>query len=187
MKLTGFLDSNAFRVLETLINKPFHLRELAEEMGLAPSTIYKNLSRFQRNKMVLVENVKNRKIFRLNSDSPLTNLAVGFLMTDKIIHSKAFSKLVRLKPKGIFLFGTAHNGKMTATSDIDLAVFFEKKPDSFKLSQIKSVLSNELSREVDLIVLTKEKVQSMREEEAELLNQIVNKSTVLWGEPIDLD
>ncbi len=187
MKLTDFLDANAFRVLEAIVNKPLHLRELAEETGLAPSTVYKILSNFRRNKTVLVENVKNRKIFRLNPDSTLTNLAVGFLMADKIVHSKSFAKLVQLKPKGVFLFGTAQSGKMTATSDIDLAVFFEKKPDSFKLSQIKSALSNELLREIDLIVLTKEKVKSMQEEEAELLNQIVNKSTVLWGEPIDLD
>ncbi|MFH0954874.1 MAG: nucleotidyltransferase domain-containing protein [Candidatus Micrarchaeota archaeon] len=106
-------------------------------------------------------------------------------MTDKIIHSKAFAKLVQQKPKGVFLFGSAHTGGISATSDIDLAVFFEKKANAVELSKIKSQLSNELQREVDLIVLTKEKIANMKKQETELLNQIQNKSTLMWGAPLE--
>jgi len=65
-------------------------------------------------------------------------------------------------------------------------VFFEKKPDSFKLSGIKSALGNEFLREIDLVVLTKEKIKSMKEEKSELLNRIADQSSVLWGEALDL-
>ena len=186
MKATDFLDSNGFRILEALLGRPFHLRELAEETRLAPSTVHKILAHFKQNRMVRVENAKNRKVFSLDSDSALASLAVSFWMADKIIHSKAFAKLMQLKPNGIFLFGSAHNGKITPTSDIDLAVFFEKKPDSFKLSGIKSALGNEFLREIDLVVLTKEKIKSMKEEKSELLNRIADQSSVLWGEALDL-
>lgn len=186
MKATDFLDSNAFCILEALLGGPFYLRELAEKTGFAPSTVHKILMHFRQNRMVRVENAKNRKVFSLDPDSALASLAVSFWMADKILHSRAFAKLVQLKPSGIFLFGSAHSGKITLNSDIDLAVFFEKKPDSFKLSAIKSALGNELLREIDLIVLTKEKIKSMKEEKSELLNRIANQSTVLWGETIDL-
>lgn len=186
MESASFLGPRAFVVLESLVNHTFHLRALAEEAKLPPSTLHKILSRLLKQKMVVVETVKNRKVFGLNYDSPLTTRAISLLFIDKIVHSNSFAKLVQVKPKGILLFGTCHSGKVSATSDIDLAVFFEKKPDLFKISQIKSSLSNELLREIDLIVLTREKIKSMKEQEAELLNQIVNKSTVLWGEPIDL-
>ena len=54
-----------------------------------------------------------------------------------------------------------------------------------KLSGIKRELSNELKKEIQLIVLTRQKIESMERENAELLNQIKNKSVVLWGGGIE--
>ncbi|MDO8634509.1 MAG: nucleotidyltransferase domain-containing protein [archaeon] len=181
----GFLNPQVFIVLDSLAKQKCYLRELAHQTRLAPSTVHGVLSVLKKNKMVVVKTVMNRKEFELNYSSPLTVKAISFLYTQKVLQSRAFAKLVHLKPVGIYLFGTAHSGKITATSDIDLAVFFEKKPDSFKLSQIKTGLGNELKREIDLVVLTREKIESMREQKTELLNQVLYKSTLLWGEPIE--
>ncbi len=180
-----FLDANAFLLLEELLKKKYYLRELAEQSGLAPSTVHKTISKLFKKKMVVMEKQKNRKLFSLNYYSPLTTKAISMIFVNKIIECRAFGKLKKLQPIGIYLFGTAASGKITADSDIDLAVFFEKSQNSLKLSEIKRELSNELKKDVQLIVLTKQKIESMEKENIELLNQIKNKAIILWGENLE--
>jgi len=64
-------------------------------------------------------------------------------------------------------------------------VFFNSKPTALEISKIKSALGDELNREIDLIVLTKEKISDMKKQETELLHQIADKSTLLWGESLE--
>ncbi len=185
MAKIDFVDSFSFLLLEALLQKQCYLRELSEETGLAPSSVHKVMAKLLKQKMVLAEKQKNRKVFSLNYSSPLTTKLVGLIFVHKITRSRAFAKLVALKPRGLYLFGTAATGKVSPDSDIDLAIFFEKRPDSIKLSEIKRQLSNELKREIQLIVLTEDKIKSMRKENTELLNQIKGKSIVLLGESIE--
>lgn len=185
MDRIDFLGEDSFSLIEHLLERKQYLRELAEDSKLAPSSVHKIMQALLSRKMVLAEQKKNRKIFRLNYDSPLTTGSLALIFINKIINSKSFRKLKKLKPVGVYLFGTAASGKMTADSDIDLAVYFEKKPDSFELSQIKRELSSELKREVQLITFTKAKLESMRKENTELLQQIKNKGIVLGGEMLE--
>ena len=185
MNEIDFLGENAFRIIELLLEKKQYLRELAERTGLAPSSVHKIISKLVLKKIAFFEKQKNRKVFSLNYDSALTTSAIKILFVNKIISAKAFKKLVALKPIGIYLFGTAASGKITSNSDIDLAINFSKKPDSLLVSNIKRELSNELRKEIQLIILTKDKIVSMKKENAELLSQIKNKSIVLMGEAIE--
>lgn len=180
-----FLNKDAFRLLEPLLDKKCYLRELAEKTGLAPSSVHKMIALLSAKKIVVAEKQKNRKFFGLNYSSPLTASIMKTIFVDKITSAEAFKKLVKLQPFGIYLFGTAASGKITGDSDIDLAAYFREKPDSILISQIKRELSNELKREVQLIVLTKNKLDSMKREKTELLQQIRNKSIVLEGEEFD--
>lgn len=52
-----------------------------------------------------------------------------------------------------FLFGSFAGGYASATSDLDVALLFEKKPDYSLLESIKDVLSKHIKREIDLLVL----------------------------------
>lgn len=185
MSKIDFLDGNAFSILGLLSRRKHYLRELAETSGLSPSMVHKILFKLVQKKVVLVENQKNRKIFTINYSSPLALRALSLLVINDLLETKAFKKIVGLNPKGIYLFGTAASGKITADSDFDLAVFFESKPDAFKLSNIKRELSSELKKEVQLVVLTPEKIESMKREQVELLNQIKLGSVVLQGELFD--
>lgn len=185
MNNMDFLNGDAFQLLELLVGKKCYLRELAEKTALAPSSVHKVMSKLAVKKIVNVEKHKNLKFFALNYDSPLTTSILRVVFVDKIVGSKAFKDLAKLQPLGVYLFGTAASGKMAGDSDIDLAVYFKKKPDSLLTSQIKRELSNELKRDVQLIVLTKTKVDSMEQEKTELLQQIRDKSIVLHGEELD--
>ncbi|MFH1224983.1 MAG: nucleotidyltransferase domain-containing protein [Candidatus Diapherotrites archaeon] len=176
-----FLDRSAFMLIEALAEKKQHLRGLAEATGLAPSTVHKKMSAMLGQEMVIAEKRKNAKFFAPNYASPLTAKTISLIFAAKITNCRAFAKLKKMKPLGIYVFGTAASGKIAADSDIDLAVLFEKKPDMIALGEIKMQMGNELGREVQVIALTPEKVRSMEKEGAELLREIRCKSAVLWG------
>ncbi|MFH1586320.1 MAG: nucleotidyltransferase domain-containing protein, partial [Candidatus Diapherotrites archaeon] len=167
------------------LERRHYLRELADEENLAPSQVHKIMAKLASRKIVLAEMQKNRKFFSLNYSSPLTRRILSLMFINKITGSTAFKKFSKLKPKGIYLFGTAASGEITADSDIDMAVYFETKPNTLMLSEIKRELSNELKKEIQLIVLTGEKIDSMEKENTELLRQIKNKSMVLEGAAIE--
>jgi len=185
MNNIDFLNEDAFRLLGLLLDRKYYLRELAEKAGLAPSSVHKIMKKLATKKIVGIAKQKNRKLFSLNYDSPVTTSILRTIFVSRVFGAKAFKKLEKLKPSGIYLFGSAASGKVTADSDIDLAVFFPKKPDLLLVNQIKRGLSNEIKKEVHLIVLTKSKIDSMEKEKTELLQQIRNKSIVLVGEPLD--
>ncbi len=180
-----FLNESTFRLLELLLNKKYYLRELAEKTGLAPSTVHKIMTKLALKKIVVVAKQKNRKIFSLNYNNPLTTSILRTILVHEITITRPFKNLVKLRPLGVYLFGSAATGKMTGDSDIDLAIYFKKKPDSLLISQIKRELSNQLKRDVQLITLTKSKVDLMEKEKTELLQQIRAKSIVLEGEELD--
>jgi predicted nucleotidyltransferase len=52
-----------------------------------------------------------------------------------------------------FLFGSAASGRMTAESDIDVAVFFQPGPDIDRCEDIREALTKATHREVDLVIL----------------------------------
>lgn len=60
----------------------------------------------------------------------------------------------RIKPWLIILFGSAVQGRMTASSDIDLAFLSEQCVDPFEVFQVAQEISAELSRDVDLVDLS---------------------------------
>lgn len=181
----AFLDNAAFMFLALLAERKHYLRELAESTGFSPSFVHKVMLRLVKEGLVLVEKQKNRKVFLLNYNSPLATRALSIVFVRRMVRAKAFQELIKLKPFGVYLFGTAASGKITADSDIDLAVFFNFKPDYFKLSDVKRRLSSELKREVQLVVLTPKKIESMKSEQTELLSQIKIGCIVLWGELFD--
>ena len=185
MSQINFLTAESFKIIELLIGTKYYLREIAEKTKYAPSTVFKIVSLLSSKKILFSKKNKNRKFFSLNYNSPLTTNALKIISINKIITTKAFVKLTKLNPIGIYLFGSSANGKMTENSDIDLAIYFETQPNSILLSTIKRELSNELKKEIQLIILTKNKINSMQKNNVELLNQIKNNSIILEGKELE--
>ena len=185
MNQFNFLSPETARVLEELVNKEYYLRELAEKLSFSPSSVHQITSDLLKEKILLEHKQKNRKLFRVNFDSVIAREFLRIIFSRRIISSSSFKKLLGLKPKSIYLFGSFAKGRISANSDVDLAIFLEKKIDSLKLISIKRQLSKELKRDVQLIVLTPERINEMQTKKIELLNQIRNKSIVLYGDEIE--
>lgn len=53
----------------------------------------------------------------------------------------------------VFLFGSFVSKQITANSDIDIGILFNKIPDIYEINDIKEDLSSLLKRAVDVVVL----------------------------------
>jgi len=182
---SAVLNPLAVRVLEELLNGKAHVRELAERAGMPASTAHKTLKALEKKKIVMSQAVKNRKEYSISQDSALANSVLRTIIIEKIMRTRSFGKLKKTRPQGIVLFGSCASGRITQDSDIDLAIFFKEKKDSFKISETKRMLESELKKEVQLITLNDEKLESFKKQNTELYNQMRYNSVVLFGEGIE--
>jgi predicted nucleotidyltransferase/biotin operon repressor len=174
-----FLGNNHFCVIELLLKRDYCIREIAEELKLAPSSVHK-ITRTLKSKGVLVEErKKNRVFFKINYGSALAREAVRTLFVARTLSTKAFKKLIELKPQSIYLFGSASKGTLSQKSDLDLAAFFKKPPTSLRISEIRMGLSNELLMEVDLFALNKKNYSSGNEKPESIKN--IENGILLYG------
>ncbi|MFH1586801.1 MAG: hypothetical protein ABID38_06590, partial [Candidatus Diapherotrites archaeon] len=65
MDSIDFLNKDAFKLIEKLLERRHYLRELADEENLAPSQVHKIMAKLASRKIVLAEMQKNRKFFSL--------------------------------------------------------------------------------------------------------------------------
>ena len=176
-----FLDENAFKLIGLLVQKPLYLREIAEKAGVSTSTVFKVMKKLGEQGMVKSESSKNKRVFRLNRESPFTKQAIALILSHQIVKSKAF-KAIKAGSQKVILFGSAANGGVDALSDLDIAVIARKGISREKLFTAKSLLEKETGREVQLLCLTKEKMQELGKENRELFNELVYGGILLWGE-----
>lgn len=179
-----FIGRESFRILGLLTNGKLYLREISEKTGLPASTVHKTLAALEKNLVVKSSKNKNRKFFEPNYGSAFARSLLTALVVHNIMGAKEFRQLSKLGVRGIYLFGSCAEGRMGSDSDIDLAAYFEKKPDAELIGRIKRSLGSRLGREIQLIALSDEKLKSMEEGNVELLNRIKFKSIALAGEPL---
>ncbi|MEI7961740.1 MAG: nucleotidyltransferase domain-containing protein [archaeon] len=176
---TDYFRHDKLLVMGLVANQNTSLRALAKKANLAPSSAHKILSNLKKNKMICKKRTKNKVFFSINYDSPLAREAIRASMIAQILQSKGFRKLLSLKPNRAYLFGSASTGRVTPTSDIDIAAFFVLQPGKELINFTRNKLSEELDREIDLFILD-EKSSSSKDEKTETLKTIEN-SILLYG------
>ena len=119
-----FDDSNRGRVLERIFLEPgreFYLRELAEEVDLAPSTVSRIVDELEEEELVEVERDLKMSITGSRTDRFLDvkrSFNLGKLAESGLI-DRIEEKTV---PEAVVLFGSYAKGEDTDESDIDIAV-----------------------------------------------------------------
>ncbi len=87
--------------------------------------------------------------------------------------------------KALGVYGSFARGKNSKQSDVDVWVFVDDT-DPLKLMEFKEKLEKALEREVDLLVLTRDKMTRLKKENPHLYWSIKLSSLVLWGDVDEL-
>jgi len=111
-------------------------------------------------------------------------------------HSRAIKLLLNLEridlsalslgsAKGLGLYGSWARGTNHQDSDMDVWIRVDILPPESELARMQRDLGLQAGSEVNLLVLTPEKLKSLKREDPPFYNSLVMNSVTLKGEPIE--
>lgn len=166
------------RILKALLTKQGKrtMRELAKEAGVSPAQVHKYLCILEKGGAV-----KGNELLEV----PLVHslrLSQNLLRLEEV---KAVELLRKKIPgaRGIGIFGSWSRGTNLQGSDLDIWVKVDKMPGITKSAEARRELGEKLGKEVDLLVLDKEKINAHMEKNPPLYFSLFY-SILLWGEGV---
>jgi len=87
--------------------------------------------------------------------------------------------------KGLGLYGSWAKGTNHQDSDLDVWIRADSLPPESELARLQRDLGLQAGVEVNLLVLTPEKLESLKREDSPFYNSLVMNSVTLKGEPIE--
>ena len=111
-------------------------------------------------------------------------------------HSRAIKLLLNLEridlsthslgsARGLGLYGSWARGTNHQESDLDVWIRADSLPPESVLSRLQRDLSHQADSEVNLLVLTPEKLERLKIDDAPFYNSLVMSSVTLKGEPLE--
>ncbi len=159
-------------LLVTLLSfDTLHLRALAREVGLHPSTVKKFVLELEREGILYL--TKDEKLLISFADTKNAKLTKTYLLQMQLLQTTLLSDLndIFFEPT-IILFGSCAKGEMTKESDIDICIICDE-PKEFSVTKYEAFLG----REIQLFTYTK---NDFRKLSKELRNNVLN-GIVLQG------
>ena len=86
---------------------------------------------------------------------------------------------------GIGIFGSWAEGTNTYESDLDMWIMVDPYPSEHELARLQKDIRTMAGVEVNMLVLTDEKVERIKRTDLPFYNSLVRTSIILKGESID--
>jgi predicted nucleotidyltransferase len=111
-------------------------------------------------------------------------------------HSRAIKLLLNLQridlsalslgsARGLGLYGSWARGTNHQDSDLDVWIRADSLPPESELARLQRDLGLQADTEVNLLVLTPEKLEGLKREDPPFYNSLVYHSVILLGDPIE--
>ena len=149
----------------------YHVRELARQFTLAPTTVSKYLQQFAEQGILERKEERHHLLFRADTNNPLFQAQKIEYNLQRIQQSGIVPFLEEKLnfPRAIIVFGSYAKGENTPQSDLDLFVLTETITEP-KMEQYETILK----APIQLFIYTTTKFKMMRKKNPELFNNIVN-------------
>lgn len=154
------------RILNTLLGlDKIHLRALARELQLHPSTIKKFIVPLVSENILKLD--KNEKLMIYFDETKKAKITKTYLLHMQLYHSNLISHVNgELFEPTIILFGSCAKGEMSKASDIDLCIICDD-PKEIDVKKYENILR----REIHIFTYTKKMFQELSKE---FRNNILN-------------
>lgn len=179
--MLSFLKNGKGKILHLLFKDPdreYYLREIAEELKQEPGAIQYSLETLMKDGILIDERRANLRFFKLNKNHSL------YEEIKKII-SKTLGMEAKLKEflsefSGIeyaFIFGSIAKSREYSESDIDLLLIGDVD-QNFLIEKIRP-LEEELRREINYHIYSKEEVIKKLEKGNDFITRIFSESKII--------
>ncbi|MBS3056954.1 MAG: nucleotidyltransferase domain-containing protein [Candidatus Aenigmarchaeota archaeon] len=166
-----------FKKIDNILNifieepeKRFSVREIARLLKINPSTASKYLQILAKDGFLRKRKEFNCILYQADAESEKFKDIKIYYNISKIRNSGLIEVIEdELYPEVIILFGSYAKGENTKRSDIDLFVLSESKKN-LDVATFEKIFGSE----IQLFVMNKKKVENIKKENKELLNNIMN-------------
>lgn len=161
-------------ILKQFLDNPqreIHIRELARKLKISPTTVSKILKNYEKKSILSSEKKLNHIIFRANIESKRFRIEKIYYNLTKMLDSKLLDYLENSfnNPEAIGIFGSFAKGEDTPKSDVDIFIISPNKK-SLKFDEFEK----KIGRKIHLFILSRKEVDLMKENNKELLNNMIN-------------
>ncbi|MBU1252709.1 MAG: nucleotidyltransferase domain-containing protein [Nanoarchaeota archaeon] len=154
-------------------NERFQIRELSRILKINPTTIGDHLKKFAKENLIELEPGKPYPYFKAKESKEFL-IQKLFFNLEKLHQTSIIEQLEKdYDYPTIILFGSYADAIDDKNSDIDLLVLTEIKKD-----RNYTKFEKKLNRKVSIHLSTKEKFNSLKNKNPELLNNIINGITL---------
>lgn len=172
-----FRTGERITLLRTALTVPAcTVQQIALKTGLSKGLVSPYLALLEREGLL----TKNDRMYRLKF-SPLTVAVKRLLNVDLV--TAAFKKPAWATGTG--MYGSWAGGTNTEESDLDLWVYSETLPSGIMVAELERDISRKISAQVHVLVLTKEKIATMKSADEPFFRSFVKQSITLEGDVPD--
>lgn len=170
----------AMRLLAFFFENPrfeIHLRELARNVRMSPSTVLRNIKVLEKEGLVVRRRERNATFFKSAMSNEFKALKVAYTVSK--MEERGVAELISNNSKGlssILLYGSAARGEDDRESDYDfLVIAADCRLDAIRLSE-------RLGRESNLQVYSISEWKRVSKENRAFYLEVISNSVALRGE-----
>lgn len=108
-----------------------------------------------------------------------------FFNIKKLVDKNVIRRLKKLEAIGCGIYGSCANGTNHEESDIDIWIKVDKHPGEAKVATVSNEIRKLLGRNVQILVLTPERIERLKKEDPIFYYSLVFGSIRLYGEGIE--
>jgi predicted nucleotidyltransferase len=168
MDILKLLTKTNTDIIQLIDKEDLHIRAIAERLKISPGSVHKLIKIMKSDNLISELKQKNRIIIRLNKENSIVKEIKRLINFNRIINSSAYKKLKRLGNIGIY--GSFAKGTDDSESDLDIWIQTEKKEQDIR--PIIRELEKEIKVKVNLLILTKSKISSIKKNDAEFYTRL---------------
>jgi len=102
-----------------------------------------------------------------------------------LVDKNVIRRLKKLEAIGCGIYGSCANGTNHEESDIDIWIKVDKHPGEAKVATVSNEIRKLLGRNVQILVLTPERIERLKKEDPIFYYSLVFGSIRLYGEGIE--
>lgn len=153
----------------------FTVAQVTKNTGVTKGLVSRYLNTLHKHKLL----TRSKRTFVYINSS--RTMAIKILLNLNKINEK---KLIYKWMTGFGIFGSWATGTNTYESDIDVWIKTKTYPSELELSQLQNKIKIMTESEVNLIVLTPDKISELQQKDKPFYHSLIHDSIVLWGELI---
>ncbi len=168
------------RIIEFIINNPtkkIKVRELAKLLKLSPAHVSRTLKILNEYNII-----KDNKV---DLSNPYARGLKIFFNIKNLVEKNVIRKLKKIEASGAGIYGSWASGTNYEDSDLDIWIKTNKHPGEIKIAALSNEIRKLLGRNIQILVLTPERIERLKKDDAPFYYSLVFGSIRLYGEEIE--